>query len=162
MVSFQTLNFEMYYFITWWIFFTECWCNGLLNYVPFMYKKKLGGKVHFEMTGFFINTFKLKVWSYNPFMTEIEETGVCKWNISALQWTRQWSSMITHLKQKLHKVVQNETFHIYACVLILVDKFIITLTPVGNTMRNYIKRLAWWVLMSEWCRVKCCWKVFFP
>ena len=37
-VSSQTLNFEMHYFITWWIFLTECWCNGLLNCVPFTYQ----------------------------------------------------------------------------------------------------------------------------
>ena len=28
-----------YYFITWWTFFFECWCNGLLNCVPFTYQK---------------------------------------------------------------------------------------------------------------------------
>ena len=37
-VSSQTLNFEMYYFITWWTFFAECWCNGLLSCIPFTYK----------------------------------------------------------------------------------------------------------------------------
>ena len=42
-VSSQTLNFEMYYFITWWTFFTECWCNGLLNGVLFTYQKIFGG-----------------------------------------------------------------------------------------------------------------------
>ena len=36
-VSSQTLNFEMYYFINWWIFFPECWSNGLLNCAPFTY-----------------------------------------------------------------------------------------------------------------------------
>ena len=28
-----------YYPITWWTFFFECWCNGLLNCVPFTYQK---------------------------------------------------------------------------------------------------------------------------
>ena len=37
--SSQTLNFEMHYFITWWIFLTECWCNGLLNRVPLTYQE---------------------------------------------------------------------------------------------------------------------------
>ena len=38
-VSSQTLYFEMYYFITRLTIFSECWCNGLLNCVPFTYKK---------------------------------------------------------------------------------------------------------------------------
>ena len=52
-VSSQTLNFEMYYFTTWWIFFT--WGNGLLNCVPFTYQKyfwvQAGAQIHFEMWG---------------------------------------------------------------------------------------------------------------
>ena len=52
-VSSQTLNFEMNYFITWWIFLTECWCNGLLNCVPFTYTKIFWVQVHF-------NFYKLK------------------------------------------------------------------------------------------------------
>ena len=47
-VSSQTLYFEMYYFITWWTFFSQCWCNGLLNCVPFTYKKNCGVQVHFN------------------------------------------------------------------------------------------------------------------
>ena len=39
-VSSQTLNFKMHYFINWWIFLTECWCNGLFKCVPFTYQKK--------------------------------------------------------------------------------------------------------------------------
>ena len=43
-VSSQTLNFELHYFIkSWWIFLTECWCNGLLNCVPFTYQKLFFG-----------------------------------------------------------------------------------------------------------------------
>ena len=38
-VSSQTLNFVRHYFITWWIFLTECRCNGLLYCVPFTYQK---------------------------------------------------------------------------------------------------------------------------
>ena len=30
-----------YYFITWWTFLSECWCNGPLNYVLFPYQKKI-------------------------------------------------------------------------------------------------------------------------
>ena len=32
-----------HYFITWWTFFFECWCNGLLKCVPFTYQKILCG-----------------------------------------------------------------------------------------------------------------------
>ena len=32
-------NFMKYHFITWWTFFFECRCNGLLNCVPFAYNK---------------------------------------------------------------------------------------------------------------------------
>ena len=32
------------YFITWWTFFFECWCKGLLNCVPFTYKTKNGDR----------------------------------------------------------------------------------------------------------------------
>ena len=39
----QTFNFKMYYFITWWTFVTECWCNGLLNCVPFTYQERFLG-----------------------------------------------------------------------------------------------------------------------
>ena len=28
-----------YYFITWWTFFFECWCNGILKCIPFTYQK---------------------------------------------------------------------------------------------------------------------------
>ena len=48
-VSSQTLYFEMYYFITWWTFFSECWCNGLLNSIPFMYQNKyVWVQIHFK------------------------------------------------------------------------------------------------------------------
>ena len=33
----------MHYFITWWIFLTECWCNVLLICVPFTYQKIFSG-----------------------------------------------------------------------------------------------------------------------
>ena len=42
-VSSQTPNFEMHYFITWWIFLTESWCNGLLICVPFTDQKLFSG-----------------------------------------------------------------------------------------------------------------------
>ena len=35
------LFLKLYYFITWWTFFYECWCNGLLKGVPFTYQKEL-------------------------------------------------------------------------------------------------------------------------
>ena len=44
----------MYYFInTWWTLFSECWCNGLLNCVPFTYQKYLGG-YRYTLRGFWI------------------------------------------------------------------------------------------------------------
>ena len=39
----------MHYFITWWIFFNEFWCNGLLICVPFIYKKYFWVQVHFKL-----------------------------------------------------------------------------------------------------------------
>ena len=38
-VSSQTLYFEMHYLMN--LFFSECWCNGLLNCVPFTYQKNI-------------------------------------------------------------------------------------------------------------------------
>ena len=32
-----------YYFIKWWTFYSECWCNGLLKCVPFTYQKSFLG-----------------------------------------------------------------------------------------------------------------------
>ena len=32
-------NFEMYYFTSYCTFSSECWCNRLLNFAPFTYRK---------------------------------------------------------------------------------------------------------------------------
>ena len=32
-----------YYFITWWTYYSECWCNGLLKCVPFTYQQIILG-----------------------------------------------------------------------------------------------------------------------
>ena len=37
-----------YYFITWWTFYSECWCNGLLKCVPFTYKNIFWVQIHFK------------------------------------------------------------------------------------------------------------------
>ena len=39
-------NFMLYYFITWWIFYSECWCNGLLKCVPFTCQRYFGVQIY--------------------------------------------------------------------------------------------------------------------
>ena len=42
-----------HYLITWWTFFSECWCNGLLKCVPFTYQTIFFGDRYTLIKAFF-------------------------------------------------------------------------------------------------------------
>ena len=50
-----------HYLITWWTFFFECWCNGLLKCVPFTYQKKNWWQIHFKI----LNMVRSMIENYN-------------------------------------------------------------------------------------------------